>query len=409
MPFLTDPARRTAWGRRRRTGRTVAAAVASTAQGSLPVFMLGGLSVQVRDELDFAADLHGLAVALFFACSGLASTVAGRLIERGGAHAGMVVTAALSGGACLGVAALSSSWAQLAAFMGLAGVANAFAQPAANGLLKRVVSDRRQGLVFGVKQAAIPLTTLLAGVAVPALGLTVGWRWGFAACVGTAVAVAVVAPREETRVQRAPGRQSTGGRALAPLLAIAAAAALGAAPTMSLGVFLVASAVDAGVGQAAAGLLLAGGSVAGVVSRLANGALADRRDGGHLRAVAVMLTVGALGLALLGLGHIPVALVPGVVLAFAAGWGWNGLYDLAVVGQYPRAPAAATGVMLTGFFVGATLGPLGFGLVVEQRSFAAAWFAAAALALGAAAMVTLARALLHRELAQLAAASRDPR
>lgn len=34
-----------------------------------------------------------------------------------------------------------------------------------------------RGLVFGLKQAAIPLATMLGGVSAPAIAVTLGWRW----------------------------------------------------------------------------------------------------------------------------------------------------------------------------------------------------------------------------------------
>ena len=51
----------------------------------------------------------------------------------------------------------------------------------------------RQGLSFGVKQAAIPVSTLLAGAAVPTVALTLGWRWAFV--LGGLRAMAALAAR----------------------------------------------------------------------------------------------------------------------------------------------------------------------------------------------------------------------
>lgn len=39
----------------------------------------------------------------------------------------------------------------------------------------------RRGFAFGVKQSAVPLTAMLAGLAVPVFAVTVGWRWAFGA------------------------------------------------------------------------------------------------------------------------------------------------------------------------------------------------------------------------------------
>lgn len=57
----------------------------------------------------------------------------------------------------------------------------------------------------------------------------------------------------------------------------------------------------------------------------------------------------------------------------------------------PRAPAAASGVTQTGFFVGSALGPPLFGAVADQHSFAVAWLASALLVVLAAALIEVGR------------------
>ena len=52
----------------------------------------------------------------------------------------------------------------------------------------------RLGLSFGIKQAAIPIATLLAGVAVPTVALTVGWRWAYLIGAGLALLALLIAP-----------------------------------------------------------------------------------------------------------------------------------------------------------------------------------------------------------------------
>ena len=84
-------------------------------------------------------------------------------------------------------------------------------------------------------------------------------------------------------------------------------------------------------------------------------------------------------------------LVIGAIIGFAAGWGWNGLFNFAVVTHYPSAPARATSVALTGTYVGAAAGPALFGVVAEAAGFASAWLATSALMLAGAAIILWAR------------------
>ena len=65
--------------------------------------------------------------------------------------------------------------------------------------------------------------------------------------------------------------------------------------------------------------------------------------------------------------------------AFALGWGWPGLFNLAVVDLNREAPGAATGVTQTGIYVGAAAGPAAYGLVSAEYGYSAAWAASGAL------------------------------
>ena len=61
-------------------------------------------------------------------------------------------------------------------------------------------------------------------------------------------------------------------------------------------------------------------------------------------------------------------------MAFAAGWGWSGLFTFAVVKDNPHAPAAATGITQVGKLVGAALGPAVFGWLADSLSYGTAWW-----------------------------------
>jgi MFS family permease len=390
----------------RGSGRhAVLLAVAVATAGVLPGFLTGGLAVQIRGELGFGEGALGFAVAVFFAASALASVVSGRVVERLGSSLGMRLAAVASAASLLAVSVLASTWWWLCACLVLGGLGNAISHPATHLLLAREVPQNRQGLAFGVKQAAIPAATLLAGLAVPLVAMTVGWRWAFAGAAALALCVALLVPKGE---KRATTRRVKGARAgdapLAPLVLLALGIGLGSAAANPLGAFVVESAVAAGIGVGAAGLLLALGSAAGIGVRVVFGHLADRLNSGRLRLVAGMLVVGTVGFVLLASGSAPL-LVVGVTVAFAAGWGWPGLFNFAVVKSNPGAPAAATGITQTGASSGAAVGPLAFGLLVEETSFATAWLASGAVAIFAAAAILAGRGMLLRN----PAASPEPR
>lgn len=375
--------------------RATVAAVSTTAVTVLPVFLTGGLAVQIGAELHFDPAGLGLAVALFFGVSTLASLPAGWLVERYGAAVTSRLGVLGSALTMLAVAGFAHSYVSFVAILLCSAWCNVLGQLSSNLTLAEAIPPRRLGLSFGIKQSAIPVATLLAGAAVPTIALTVGWRWAYVAGAGLAMGALVVGPRRvagRTRTTAPPGE-----RAIAALAVIGLAAGLAAGASSALGIFLVASAVDDGVDPATAGLVLTLGSVVGLAIRLLHGWLADRRSGGHIAVVAGSVLLGGFGIALLAVpGTAP--LVVGTILGFGLGWAWPGLLQFAVVRLNPSAPAAATSIVQTGVYAGGFSGPVGFGLVAAHAGFTAAWLVGALVMVVAAGLMVQGRRMLvaHR-------------
>lgn len=399
-PVVAVPPERQPAGARPVGVRDLLGALAASTVVTLPVFLVGSLAVQIRADLHFDAVTLGVIVACYYATAAAASIPLGHLAERVGGARVMRMAALASAVALAIIAALVGSWPALVATLVLAGVASSAVQPAANLFLSRRVDARHQGLAFGIKQSAIPLASLLGGLAVPSLALTVGWRWAFAlaAVLALAASTAVPRPRRSLALRRAAEGTRARPEPIAPLVALAFGFGLALMSCTSLGTFLVTSAVASGIGRGTAGLVAALASVASLSTRVAVGFQADHRQGGHLAVAATLLTGGAAGYLLLALGsasHWAWIFVPGAVLAYGAGWGWNGLFNFAVVRTHPLAPARATGITQTGGRVGGMIGPLCFGVVAVHATFAAAWGAAAVEAVGGASLILFGRRLLR--------------
>lgn len=376
--------------------RPVVLAVSVATAGVLPAFLTGGLAVQIKEEIGFGAAYLGLAVAIFFASAALASIVMGRLVERLGSHAGMRLAAATSALSLLCVAVLARSWTALVVCLVVGGLANAVAHPSANLSLAREVPQNRQGFSFGIKQASIPTATLLAGLAVPAVATTLGWRWAFVGGAVMAICIALSVKSEDYVPPPKTKEQREGDARYRALALLALGIGLGSTAATPLGAFVVGSSVESGLRVETAGLLLAAGSAFSIVVRVVFGYLADSMSGGRLRIVAGMLAVGILGFFLLSVG-LPWAVVAGTLLAFGAGWGWPGLFNFAVVHTSPGAPAAATGITQTGASSGAALGPLVFGFVVEATSYSVAWMVCGAISFAALAAILVGRRMVLRD------------
>ncbi|MET8039574.1 MFS transporter [Micromonospora sp. NPDC005215] len=372
--------------------RASAGAVVTTVACVLPVFLLGGLAVQMGTDLGFSPAGLGLAVAVYFGVSALASVPSGRLVERYGPALVARCGIALAAGSMLAVAAFARSYPMLVGLLALSAAANALGQLASNAALAQHVPARRQGLSFGVKQAAIPASTLLAGAAVPIFALTVGWRWAFVAAAVAALTTLPAVPRQLPGAVRRTGA-ARAGRATVALVVIGAAATLAAAAANTLGTFLVDSAAARGLSPGLAGLTLTLGGTVCMAARVGAGWFADRRDSGHVALIAAMLVVGAAGLALLALtGSVP--LVAGVVLGFGLGWAWPGLMNFAVVRLHPQSPATATSITQTGVYAGGCLGPLSLGSLAAHFGYSAMWTTAAVAMLLAAALMLVGSRLL---------------
>lgn len=375
-----------------RDGQTLVMVLAlgATIVCAAPIFLTGALSPLVGADLGLGVATVGIAATAFFVASAAVSMLSGRVAERLGARSAAV----------LGLAACSASFAALGAApsagafgiaLVLAGIGNGLVQPSANLVLLRFVAPSRLGTAFGLKQAAIPLAALGSGVAIPALAVDRGWRVTYAVFAMLALAVLIGlrllvgatppdGPPGRAR-PRGPGRVGLERDVLLALLL----GFLAAAGIASLAVFLVRDLVRIGIDLGAAGVILAAGSLLGAVSRLVAGTLRDRaRRLRGLTLVRAMIAVGGLGLLLMSASR-PWAVVLGGLVAFTAGWGWNGVYHLAYLESLPDSRRERlAGFAQSAVFLGGAVGPLGFGLVAE-RSFPAAWaLSAACLLLGSA-------------------------
>ena len=346
-------------------------AIAAGAATVLPGFLIGALALQIRGDLDVSVAAVASGVTVFFAAGAVGAGPGGRLAERMGALRSIracVVTTAV----CLLLGGLlAQSLAVLLVLLAVAGLANAVTQPAINLFMADQVPLARQGLAFGIKQAAIPAAVLVSGLALPVLALPLGWRPTFVVCAAGALAVAALVRRSATSFVPPPARDRA-PRPSRALIVTAVGAALASAGPNSLGAYLVASAVDAGIAEGAAGLLAAAGSATALLARVALGERADRRRDYGFTAVVVLLAAGTGGFLLLATGEAALFVV-GAFVAFALGWGWPGLFNLAVVDLNRNAPGAATGVTQTGIYVGAAGGPAAFGVVSAQAGYSAAW------------------------------------
>lgn len=377
--------------------RAVVPAFVTTTVGMLPGFLLAASAVQIRADVGLSLTGLGLLIGVFFGAAALVSPSAGQLAERVGWAASLRLAGALAVASLGGMGLLGRSNLTFAAFLVFGGLASALSQIASNLAVARCVLPERQGFVFGLRHASVPASALLAGLAIPAIALTAGWRWSFFAGVLLALVAIASVPRNEqshTLNPPLPRRPSSEkpppSTPLVLLILLSVAVGLGTGGGDTLGAFIVSYSVDSGLAESTAALMLSIGSLAGLTARVVAGVLIDKRHTADLTSVAGMITAGALGIMLLNLGG-EAGLYGGAMLAFTTAWGWAGLFTFAVVKDNPDAPAAASGITQTGKYIGAALGPPIFGLIADRVSFTAAWWFSTIVLLLAASLILYVR------------------
>lgn len=374
----------------------------------LPAFLLGALGVVVRSDLRFDALGLGLAVAAFYLTASTVALVTGRyaLVERIGVRRTLLAGVAINALSMAWMAWVADSLLAVAGSMALAGIVNGITQPAASLAMARHVPTTRLGLALGIKQAALPAATLLAGLAVGAIAVVGDWHLAFAAGAALSSAFVVLAllfsrgpgamhaASDTPRAAATPdARQPVGAPAVSraprarmtPVLVQATIASfLASVAANGLRVFYVESAVESGETLAVAGLLLSVASVAGIAARFVGGWRSDHSTRNPMITAGLLMLAGGVGYAMLAVVEGTLLLAIAGILGVAAGWGWSGLVNLAVVREQPEQAGAVTAYIHFSTLSGSLLGPVLFGLALTVGDYGLAWIATSIVGFAAA-------------------------
>jgi hypothetical protein len=393
----------------RRAAGTAASASLGLTVAMLPMFLFGALSATIGAELGFDEARTGFALTAFFLAAAVTAVPIGRVTERIGARRAIRTGVAISALATLAMGTVAGAWWHLAIALAVAGGVLPFVDTGGARAFTTAISARRRGLAFGVKEASVPFASMLAGLAVPLLATTIGWRAAYvaAAAIGpvawaalrvipdlgtsasAAATPAAATPTAATPTAASPPAASPPAepRRLPPAIRwYALGFALGGGASATAIAFLVPSAIAAGMAAGAAGTTLAVASVSSIAMRLTAGWGADRFVGLVTWGLVTLIGLGALGAVLLAASPPTVLIVVAAFLLLAGGAGWTGLGFTAVVRAAPTLPASASALALTGLAIGGTAGPLLFGVVVSAAGYPVGW-ALIAVAFGSGAMV----------------------
>lgn len=385
------------WDRRRAlaeirlVGLILLLALAMVMGGAMQ-YALGTLGPYITDELDLSKVKYALLPASLSLSGSLLSPVAGRVVDRQGARRAMVALFAIAVAASALVVS-ATAYAQLFAATMLMGLTMALANPATNQAVSSGVAPGRQGTVVGYKQAGVPLSTVLAGLALPAIAAPLGWRAAMAAMALPALLGIVLAPllvARHTAPAAGTGDEGVDGaerpaRGLARLLALyALLMGLGQG---AIGAFLPLY-VHERLGQsvATAGALLATFGIASMAARILWGYLANHSASllRVLRHLAFVAAAAAALVAIAGLADWRLVWVGAVGFGFTSG-AWHIPMWVTIIRRFGVISGHVSGLVTRGFFLGLMLSPIVFGFALDfGAGYVVAWTTVGVTFLGAA-------------------------
>ena len=296
------------------------------------------LAPEIAESLAIDTAAVGLYQSAAFVGAAFLTLLSGSLVLRHGGvrvnQASVVLSAAGVGLAVVGSVPIVALGAALA------GIGYGLATPAASHVLARVAPPARRGLVFSIKQSAVPLGGLVAGVLFPPVAERFGWVWAVAlACALVASAAVIIQPlrarldddRDPVHRVRfdAPGQSVRLIFATPRLRPIALVAFSYGAMQLCLFAFLVAYLVErVGLDLVTAGLMFSVMQGAGVAARIGWGWVSDRWI--SARPLLAGLGVGTIASTVAATAFSeqwPLAGLAAVSAALGAtGVGWNGVY-----------------------------------------------------------------------------------
>lgn len=336
------------------------------------------LAPEIARDFGLPARLVGVFVGLLYIGSMTASLASGHFIARRGAIRVSQLCVLLCAAGILMVSLLPSSAAAMLAVAPLIiGLGYGAVTPASSELLARTARPDRLALTFSIKQTGVPGGAALAGAALPALALAIGWRPALLCVAASGVLIAALAQPTRRRLDvigadrafslaglMAPLRLVLRDRHLAELAVVGF---IYAAMQMCLMSFLVVYLTEAlDYPLIAAGLALTTANVGGVAGRIVWGAIADHWIAPRrmLGLIGVAASACAFAAANFSAAWPHAALLAVAALFGATAIGWNGVQLSQVARHAPPGQAGAiTGA--SGFitFAGVVSGPPLFALL----------------------------------------------
>lgn len=354
----------------------------------------------LKAEFDAPFAALGLLMGVFYAASGLTQFAAGIVVDRIGARPVLLAGLAMVAG-CTLLAGAVPGFLWLYPLAALMGIGNGVFHPADFAILNTRVAPRRLGYAYSLHGIGGNLGYAIAPVVSYALGAAFGWRAALAAMGAIGIVALGVIATQRTLLSSPRSHD-------AHLATFRSSVRLFAQPAIALcfAYFVIQTAASTGVQTFAPTALSTGMEVAlaiatSAVTAYLLGSTAGILAGGFLAARAtrhdlVAMTGLAAGAALfvaIGAGAASPALLLGGFAAAGFAIGMTGPSRDLIVRQATPAGASGRiyGFVYSGIDLGAMLGPVWFGFMLDHALGRQMFFVVAALLVAAIATVTQVR------------------
>lgn len=349
-------------------GAVIAVSTAAIGLGAAIGFNIGFIATLLIDDLGLSRAAVGLLTSVYFGSTGIGSIAGGVVADWLGARLAVAVDLLVVALAALAIVVFQT-YAMLLLACVVAGAGYSLANAGTNVAIAAAVPIHRRTVAMTVKTAGVPGTGVVGAFLAPWAGAR--WEWpvvmgaigvlALAAMVATLVVLPPDRVRLRDRQTRSPLPRGFLWFPLASFFLLA-----GSQPLFSWIVPFFDESV--GMSVAAAGRASSVASAGGVLIMLLIARTSDRLGvARRLPTMVGLVLVSALGVVLTTsatwLG--PWVGILGALVGLGAQLGVIGNLHAAVVDRAPDAVGRASGVTMTGYYLGALAAPVTFGFLVD--------------------------------------------
>tara|TARA_Y100001970_G_scaffold41606_2_gene51572 strand:+ start:7086 stop:8267 length:1182 start_codon:yes stop_codon:yes gene_type:complete len=368
---------------RAREKSVIAVSAGAVGIGASLGFFPGFLATVLSEELLVSKGKVGLIVGIYFGATGLGSILAGKITEQIGPRISIVIDMAIVASCSFLIAAIGTYSVWVISSV-LAGAAYGLSNTGTNVVIGKVIGAEKRTLAMSVKTSGVPLMAALAAAIGP--WSAEQWKWEHILLINGGVAFSLgiaaffIVPNlpphsvEQSNDKALPSKFYWFG--IASFLLIA-----GSQPLYSWIVSYLEDSLDVSSGSAGAVTSIA--CFCGVLVMICNGLFADRLGAdSRVKLLMALLFSSSIAVVLVSLGPALgiASVIIGAIVGVSTQLSAIGTMHACIVDKAPLSVSRATGITMTGYYLGALVSPPLFGFVVDwTESFAYSWLGTTAL------------------------------